>query len=32
VSDTTWVVAAREVEPTDEEWFLSVRAICAQVP
>jgi len=32
VSDTTWVTAAREIVPTDEEWYLRVQAICAQVP
>jgi hypothetical protein len=31
VSDTTWVTAAREIVPTDEEWYLRVQAICAQV-
>ena len=32
VEDNVWYVAAREFQPTDEEWFLRVRAFCAQIP
>jgi hypothetical protein len=32
VSDTLWYVAARELQPSDEEWYLQVRAYCAQIP
>ena len=27
--DRTWLAAAQEVVPTDEEWFLRVNAVCA---
>ena len=32
VEDNVWYVAAREFRQTDEEWFLRVRAFCAQIP
>ena len=27
--DTTWLAAAHEVTPTEQEWFLQARAVCA---
>jgi hypothetical protein len=32
VEDALWYVAARELQPSDQEWFLHVRAFCAQIP
>jgi hypothetical protein len=32
VDDNTWVVAAREVNPTETEWFLRATIYCAAVP
>lgn len=32
VDDNTWVVAAREVDPTDTEWFLRATISCAGLP
>ena len=31
VDERTWVVSAHEVVPTDESWFLRVRAFCVSV-
>ena len=30
--DRTWLAAARELVPTDEEWFLQANAVCAAIP
>ncbi len=30
--DGAWLAAAREVDPTDADWFLRVNAICAATP
>ncbi len=30
--DGAWLAAAREVNPTEAEWFLRVNAICVAVP
>ncbi|MBD0337669.1 MAG: collagen-like protein [Thermoleophilia bacterium] len=31
LDDHTWLAAARELDPTDEDWFVRVTAICGSV-
>ena len=32
LDDRTWLVAAQEIEPTDESWYVRATALCALVP
>ena len=32
VDERTWVAAAREINPTDVDWGLQAKAVCAAVP